>query len=267
MKILVLGSEGQIGQYFQSCEGLEILRSDVALSANMDLRIPGNPTVAAQLGQADMVIFLAFDVGGSAYLEKVQGSVDYLDHNLMLLKNTFRLLKNTNKPFIYVSSQMSNMIDSTYGMLKRIGEFYAKALGGITVRLWNVYGEEHDTEKFHVITDFINMARDGVIQMRTYGYEQRQFLWAEDCVDAFYALVANYADLDPQKYYDITSFQWTSIIDLARMIADLTPGTVAIRPGDKLDETQKIFNTPTEEILDYWQPTTSLSDGIKMLMA
>lgn len=266
MKILVLGSEGQIGQYIQPREGFEVLRSDVALSAKMDLRIPGNPTVGAQLGESDFVIFLAFDVGGSAYLAEKQGTVEYLDNNINILKNTFRLLKNTGRPFIYVSSQMSNMLDSQYGMLKRIGEFYARALGGIIVRLWNVYGKEHDPAKFHVVTDFINMAREGEIKMRTLGYEQRQFLWAEDCAEAISLLLYSFGALDPQKYYDITSFEWTSILNLAHLVADASPNDVKVTPGPDLDQTQTVANEPQEWILDFWQPTTSLTDGIKLLM-
>jgi nucleoside-diphosphate-sugar epimerase len=47
------------------------------------------------------------------------------------------------------------------------------------VRLWNVYG--YETARTHVITDFIRMAREGRIDMRTNGKESRQFLYADDC--------------------------------------------------------------------------------------
>lgn len=265
MKVLVLGSEGQIGQYVQPRPGYEIIRSDIALGPLHDLRRPGT-YVETLIKDADFVLFLAFDVGGSRYLARKQYSYSYLDDNIRILRNTFELLELTGKPFIYVSSQMSNMLDSSYGMLKRIGEFYAEALLGITVRLWNVYGKERDPAKFHVITDFINMARDGEIKMRTDGYEQRQFLWGEDCADALFVLIENYRSLT-WKRYDVTSFEWISILDIARKVAALTPGNVIVRPGTERDLTQLVKNEPGGQILSLWKPKTSISDGIRMLMS
>jgi nucleoside-diphosphate-sugar epimerase len=73
--------------------------------------------------------------------------------------NVFNLLKKYNKKFIFASSTMSNMINSNYGVLKKIGESYSKSLGGIIVKFWNVYGIEKDMKKSHVITDFILNAK------------------------------------------------------------------------------------------------------------
>ena len=75
------------------------------------------------------------------------------------MKNTFELLYKEKKRFIFATSQMSNMIYSSYGVLKRIGEDITKSLGGISVRFWNVYGIENDMEKSHVVTDFIIKAK------------------------------------------------------------------------------------------------------------
>ena len=50
---------------------------------------------------------------------------------------------------------MSNMTFSPYGILKNLGELYAKSLSGLIVKFWNVYGIEKNIEKAHVITDFI----------------------------------------------------------------------------------------------------------------
>ena len=63
--------------------------------------------------------------------------------------------KDYSKPFVFASSQMSNMSYSPYGVMKRVGELYTKSLNGLIVKFWNVYGIEKDMEKAHVITDFI----------------------------------------------------------------------------------------------------------------
>ena len=60
---------------------------------------------------------------------------------------TFDSLKKYNTPFIFASSQMSNMNDSSYGILKRIGEKYTKCLNGKIVKFWNVYGIQKNSIK------------------------------------------------------------------------------------------------------------------------
>ena len=101
------------------------------------------------------------------------------------MHNTFSYLEMYPKPFIFASTQMSNMNHSAYGTLKRIGEHYTTILKGHIVRFWNTYGIENDPHKTHVITDFINSAiSNKSILMRTTGEEKRQFLHADDCSKA-----------------------------------------------------------------------------------
>lgn len=267
MKILVLGSEGQIGQYL--CEGALKARhvlKRMDLELGYDLRSSfHNDHITNVFESADMVYFLAFDVGGSSYLADRQFSYPYINNNIRLMDNVFRILRHTGTPFIFASSQMSNMLESSYGMLKRIGEFYAQALGGITVRFWNVYGEEKHPEKFHVISDFIEGARSGSIQMRTDGLEMRQFLHGRDCADALLKLCDHYSVLDPMDYYDVTSFQWTTIKALADTIGRMCGAKVI--PGISQDHTQTKQNEPTDKILEFWKPKISLEDGIKELLS
>jgi nucleoside-diphosphate-sugar epimerase len=75
------------------------------------------------------------------------------------MRNVFDVLERYKKPFVFASSQMSNMSYSPYGLAKAVGESYTKTLGGLVVKFWNVYGVEHDLDKSHVITDFIIKAK------------------------------------------------------------------------------------------------------------
>ena len=135
--------------------------------------------------ESDFVMFMAFDVGGSRYLKTYQHTYEFVSNNVKLMDNAFDALKETKKPFIFASSQMSNMSYSSYGVLKALGEYYAKSLGGLIVKFWNVYGVEHDPEKSHAITDFIRKAQtNGRIDMMTDGVEMRQLLFADDCCRA-----------------------------------------------------------------------------------
>ena len=214
----------------------------------------------------DKVVFLAFEVGGSKYLATADKDFAYIDENVKLMTNTFNALALTKKPFLFASSQMANMHHTNYGFLKDLGERYTRSLGGWICRFWNVFGvEECEEEKTHVITDFILNAKEGEIKMRTTGEEMRQFLHTDDCNKALESWVNDEWD-DINQYYDITSFEWVSIRDVADTI-DALMGPVSLVLGKATDEVQKgIKNSPSEYIRKFWNPTISLEEGIKRVM-
>lgn len=267
MNILVLGSSGQIGSYlvdYLTRQGHRVREFDIERSQQEDLRL-ANSELHSVLKTTDFVFFLAFDVGGSRYLSKYEHTTDFIDNNMAIMLNTFRALELYRVPFVFASSQMSNMSFSTYGILKAIGERYTAALGGLTVKFWNVYGVEHDPEKYHVITDFIIKAKSGQIDMMTNGLESRQFLYAEDCCAGLEAVRLNYHTLDRSKDLCITSFKDTSIIYIASYIANKLGATIVAGPGrDEVQHDQK--NVADPYILDFWQPETYILDGIDRVM-
>ena len=267
MKYLILGSAGQIGSalknYLINC-GHTVLSIDIVESLEQDLRLYNNNLLDSYMQECDFVMFLAFDVGGSRYLEKYQHTYEFIENNTKIICNTFESICKYNKPFFFASSQMSNMSHSPYGVLKALGEHYTKALNGITVKFWNVYGQEHDLEKAHVITDFILSAKNnGKINMLTSGSEVRQFLHADDCSRCLHILSEQYATLPRNKEYHITSFIWTSILDVAHFVQQCFLGTEVI-PGVASDTVQfNKMNEPDQHILSYWQPKIKIEQGIK----
>lgn len=265
MKVLVLGSSGQIGvglvEYLQR-SGETVIPFDVARTREEDLRVM-SARMAKVFQEADFVFFLAFDVGGSDYLARFQDTYEFIHNNIRLMANSFELLGRFKTPFIFASSQMASMSFSNYGVLKTIGERYTRALGGRTVKFWNVYGIERDPAKTHVITDFVSMAkRNRCIKMRTTGDEERQFLYADDCAEALRTLMQRYTDISIDAELHVTNFSWTKIRAVAEIVAGLFPGTNVI-PGDKVDTVQAgQKNEPDPFILTLWKPKTSLEDGI-----
>lgn len=266
--ILVLGSSGQIGSHF--CEYLERnghqpIQFDIVRSAEEDLRIQDNFLLDDAMNHCDFVYFLAFDVGGSRYLKKYQHTFEFTDNNIRLMSNTFNSIKKHNKPFVFASSQMSNMDYSPYGSQKRLGEHYSRLLDGLIVKFWNVYGVERDLEKSHVITDFILKAKNnGVIDMLTDGTEERQFLYAEDCCEALYSVMKNYEKIDREKELHITNHKWNTIVEVAEEVVRNFPAKIA--PSINKDDVQRgKRNEPDPYILQFWQPKTSLADGIKKI--
>ena len=266
MKYLVLGSAGQIGLAlcdFLRQRGQEVFIYDIADHPENDLRRHHDPVLEGLMHECDFVFFLAWDVGGSAYLARYQDTFEFIQNNLKIIVNTFDLIKKYKKPFIFASSQMANMSYSSYGLTKSVAEKVTASLGGITVKFWNVYGMEHDPEKNHVVTDFILKAKNtGVIDMRTDGTELRQMLHATDCSECLYALSQQYNDLPRDQEYHVTSFAWSSMLDVAKLVAEHFPGT-EIRPAAAKDTVQKDKRNEADPwILNYWKPQISLRDGI-----
>ena len=271
MKHLVLGSEGQIGGHlvnYLKKNNEDFIELDIRRTTAEDLRIYDSELLTKKIKECDMVHFLAFDVGGSEYMKKYQNSYDFIANNIKIMNSVFDRLKQYNKPFIFASSQMSNMLHSTYGILKSVGESYTRALNGVSVKFWNVYGYENDPEKTHVITDFIAMAKiEGKITMKTDGQEERQFLYGEDCAECLLILSKMYNEIDRSKSLHITNFEWTKIIDIAEIISSEC-NDCPIYPSTKKDNVQRnIKNEPDDYILNFWKPKTKLEQGIRNIIS
>jgi len=270
MKHLILGSAGQIGYHLIKKlkeHGHEVITFDIVDTTYEDLRLHDNDILNDKMRDCDIVHFLAFDIGGSFYMKKYQNTFNFISNNIKIMNNVFDALKRHNKPFIFASSQMSNMQYSTYGILKAIGEKYTQSLHGIVVKFWNVYGYESDSKKFHVITDFIEMAKhDKVIHIKTDGTESRQFLYGDDCSECLIMLSENYHSVDRTEQLHITSFEWSTILDVAEIVKEKFPEVCILRSKNK-DEIQKDKkNEPDLSILKYWTPKTSLRAGIHKII-
>jgi len=271
MKVTILGSEGQIGAYLSEYlqkKGHDVTGVDVVDGIHNDLRVTPNTHVESKIENADFVFFLAFDVGGSRYLKKYQHTFDFVNNNTRIMANTFRLLERYKKQFVFASSQMSNMSYSPYGVMKRVGELHTTALKGLTVKFWNVYGIEKDMEKAHVITDFIRRGfEEGEFEMLTDGTEQRQFLYAEDCCEALETVMNCYSDFKPTDPLHITSFNATSINQIAAIIQGqfnlIERFDVKIKPGLAKDSVQMDKRNEADTyITGWWTPKTTIDQGI-----
>lgn len=271
MKITILGSGGQIGAYLTEYlrnKGHEVTEFDVINGEDQDLTKIPNTKLQHDIRLSDFVFFLAFDVGGSRYLKKYQHTYDFINNNSRIMVNVFQWLKEYRKPFVFASSQMSNMSHSPYGVLKNVGELYTKSLNGLTVKFWNVYGVENDKEKSHVITDFIRKGfEEGEFEMLTDGTEERQFLYAEDCCEALETVMECYGDFKPTDPLHITSFHSSSIKHVAELIQGqfglIGRHDVKIKPGLAKDSVQMDKRNEADlYITGWWMPKTTIDKGI-----
>ena len=270
MIITVLGSSGQIGAYlseYLSKKGHIVREFDVVNGEHQDMTHIPNVYLRNAIMESDFVFFLAFDVGGSRYLKKYQHTFDFVNNNTRLMANAFGLLQEYDKPFVFASSQMSNMSYSPYGTLKRVGELYTESLGGLIVKFWNVYGIEKDHNKAHVITDFIRKGfEEGDFEMMTDGEEVRQFLYAEDCCEGLEAVMKNYDEFYANDPLHITNFDYTSIREVAIIIENefkLIGKPINILPGEASYSVQLDKRNEADRFIEqYWSPKTDLETGI-----
>ena len=275
-KVTILGSSGQIGayltEYLRREDKYDVREFDLVNGEHQDMRNIPSPELHRVIQTSDFIFFLAFDVGGSRYLKKYQHTFDFVNNNARMMVNAFGLIEKYKKPFVFASSQMSNMSYSPYGVLKRVGELYTQTLKGLTVKFWNVYGIEKDHEKAHVITDFIRKGfEEGDFEMMTDGTEERQFLYAEDCCEALETIMENYSDFKPTDPLHVTSFNSHSVKDVASHIQgqfNLIGKFINIKPGLARDSVQMDKRNEADNyILGWWSPKTTLDKGIAKVFA
>ena len=275
-KILILGSEGQIGNhlvnYFKIRNNYKVVRFDIISGKKYDLRKVSNDTLEKNIKKSDFIFFLAFDVGGSRYLKKYQKTYEFLINNLLIMSNVFKLLKKHKKKFVFASSQMSTMDFSPYGTLKRLGENVTNSLDGLYVKFWNVYGIETNIEKFHVITDFVLMAlKNKKISMLTSGNESREFLFADDCSDGLYRIMKDFDFFfKKKKELHLTTSKRTKIINIAKIIKKILTKRnihIEIKKAIKNDELQNnVNNISNKFFLKYWKPKYNIEKGIEKII-
>ena len=270
MRVTILGSGGQIGSYlttYLSKKGYIVREFDVLNGEHQDMTHIPNTYLRNAIMESDFVFFLAFDVGGSHYLKKYQHTFKFINNNTRIMANVFGYLDDYQVPFVFASSQMSNMGYSPYGVMKRVGELYTKSLDGSIVKFWNVFGIEKDMEKAHVITDFIIKGFEtGVIDMMTDGTEEREFLYAEDCCEALETIMGCYDQFTCDDELHITTGISTSILEIAQIIQVLFRNIgkeVKVIPASSKDEVQKDARNISDPYIErWWQPKTDVVDGI-----
>ncbi len=254
---LVVGSEGFVGRPLCSfLEGLgeEPVRFDIKRGAQEDARAARLP-----LADVDRAYFLAWDVGGAKYLYRDETQFQQLDWNLKLMLNVMPQLQTARVPFLFVSSQLAEEYDTVYGVTKRLGEVWTHLLSGVRVRLWNVYGTSEDpSDRSHVVSDFIHQAlTTGEIRMLTDGQEKRQFVHIDDVCRAFHAALSSCLP----GVYDVSSFEWVSVLEVAEVISELTGARVV--PGERRGNTPL---TPMRGKVPGWTPTVTLECGLRRLV-
>jgi len=103
------------------------------------------------------------------------------------------------------------------------------------------------------------------IRMKTTGEESRDFLFARDCCEGLYELMMRYPTINKGQTYDLASGVWTTIHEVAEIIA-LRLNVPVIRGGAKDSLQQLVRNEPRLNQLEFWSAKTKLKDGVSEII-
>jgi nucleoside-diphosphate-sugar epimerase len=254
MNNLVIGSSGFIGKSL--CEYLEKNGETVFPLDIKNHRLDDARYITLPLSYIDRVYFLAWDVGGAKYLYDQNNQLTQLEWNIQLLMNIIPQLQYKRTKFIFVSSQLSDNPDSVYGVTKKLGEIWTNLVGGIIIRLWNIYGPYEDaTVRSHVIGDFIHQAlSNGHINMMTNGKERRQFIHIDDLT----FIMKDLMDRNNNGMFDITTQKWISVYKIAKIISKIT-GCTILRGSNRGAETM----VDPKHLPQNWTPQIQIYEGLE----
>lgn len=267
-RYLVLGSSGFIGRnlckYLRS-QNCNVLEFDIKNSLDEDLRIIDNPELNLAIKSSDFIFFLAFDIGGSKFLQNCSHEKNFLLNNTKIISATFETLMKFDKKIIFISSYLTKNFEHSYGLLKLLGEHFTHSFNGLVVRLYNVYGNEDFSIRSHIIPDIVYQAKkNNVILLKTNGEEKRQFLYIDDCCEGLFIASQNYNEILTEcNIIDLTSFEWVTIKRVAELVGEKLKCTV------KFSHDNAMFNTecsPNIFFRKYWTPKTSFQSGLTKIL-
>jgi nucleoside-diphosphate-sugar epimerase len=259
LKYLVLGGSGFIGNslviYLKKL-GHKVTNLDIVQDSKNDLR----KMKIENIEDFDGCFFLAWDVGGSKYLNKKENWNSQYQNNISLINNVIPQLEKNKIPFLFVSSQLAGVDNSPYSLTKQLAENYCRTIENCVVaRQWNAYGviEKADI-KSHVVSDLVLSALStNKIQLLTTGEEQRKFIHIQDICNAYYIMLTKHTG----NIYDVSSGGYISILNLAEIISKYTGAD--IKPGLAKGTEPIVTEYPT---VPEWQPKISIDEGIKNLI-
>jgi len=253
MRELVLGGEGLIGSSLvKTLERQGHTVRSLDLRSGFDLRRPFD---LAPFSEADRIWFLAWDTGGSKYIEAENVQHIQYKNNCEISLRVFDALERTKTPFLFTTSQLA-VLPTAYGTTKKMAWHWASHLGGKVARLWNVYGWEHPDVKSHVVTDLVLSGLQGRVRAMTQGFERRRFLYKTDCVEALVALFES--DVSTAE---IAGDRWIAIREIAEEVGSQL--NVEVDYGDR--EGSEVPVDPAE-ILPDWRPRIELREGIESVI-
>jgi len=249
MKILVTGSSGYIGSNFiehVKRYGHEICPYD--LKDGNDIK--DGPNLLRHSAGCEAIIHLA----ATASIEACEYNPEEAwANNAVGTTRVVFTADRRNIPLVFASSSAAVNPISVYGKTKLEGEREVSHIGGISLRLGNVYGGINFEKKDTVITRFMKKRQRGEkAVIYGSGLQTRDFVHVSDVCEALlYAIVAE------PKVYEVSTGRPITINHLAELFG-LDVEYHQSRKGDVF----KVHSDPWNW-LPLWSPKISLKEWIK----
>jgi len=315
MKALITGGAGFIGSHLAefllkegwevrviddlstgSIENIEHLKPHPRFSYVLDT-VLNRPLMLELVDRADVVFHLAAAVGVRLIAEQ---PVRTIETNIKATELVLELCARKGKPVLISStSEVYGKLDRPkfgeeddlvlgptsrsrwcYAASKIIDEFLARAyhrergLPAVVVRVFNTIGPRQTGQYGMVVPRFVRQALLGEpITVYGDGTQRRSFTWVRDVVNAMVRLVQH-----PGTYgevFNIGHTQETSILDLARLVKELTgspseivfvPYEEAYEPGFE-DIPRRLPDISKVQRLIGYRPTLDLPEMLERIIA
>ena len=315
MKALITGGAGFIGSHLAefllkegwevrviddlstgSIENIEHLKPHPRFSYVLDT-VLNRPLMLELVDRADVVFHLAAAVGVRLIAEQ---PVRTIETNIKATELVLELCARKGKPVLISStSEVYGKLDRPkfgeeddlvlgptsrsrwcYAASKIIDEFLARAyhrergLPAVVVRVFNTIGPRQTGQYGMVVPRFVRQALLGEpITVYGDGTQRRSFTWVRDVVNAMVRLVQH-----PGAYgevFNIGHTQETSILDLARLVKELTgspseivfvPYEEAYEPGFE-DIPRRLPDISKVQRLIGYRPTLDLPEMLERIIA
>jgi nucleoside-diphosphate-sugar epimerase len=272
MKILVTGGAGFIGSHLCRAlldQGYYVFCADNLVTGSLEnikdfsnrfLFLPGDIEKLPNLNY-DRIYHLASPTSPDAVNQnKTMTRRVNSEGTEYLLRMGSRLLFVSS---VKVLGECTRVWDYICG--KKEGEKICRQYGARVARLASVYGPGMAIDDSRVIPVFImNALRNETISLWNGGTQIDSFCYVSDIVDGIIALMESKEWLEPIEF---GAPQGISIVDLSRMILDITDGkNVPIRTDESIlvvDECHKVVDITKAKNLLGWKPKIQLREGLE----
>lgn len=298
MSIVVTGGRGFLGRHVAAA--LQAGHAAPRLLGRGEGDLLDLSTATRLLAGADVIVHLAADVGGVAYLNARCGASFHVNHQLGLnviaaaCRGACRRLVLVGSPCSYAAdsplplaeSDLANGIPSgdtgSYGFAKlavsKVAEVLCASAGieVVTAIPSNLYGpgDHYETSRSHVVASLVRRAVTASLtgqprfEVWGSGAATRDFIYVTDVAEAIAAIVLSDRTFAGETF-NLGSGVETSVREMAELVAKAVGGDVQpwFNPAGPVGYTQRVMSIESAREAFGYSPTTALRDGLSHTLA